>query len=262
MAHPTFQLRSVGWLSLVLCIAWGSACRSKQATRSGERNEIDLNQNVTVNSKPQDVVFKDFEKNWRKFVSDNPQLAAAVVGTVQRPEGAPEPIISPECVYSDGAKGFVPRITITWNEAASQVVNERSARVQEVQKSQQAEQVQVPEMRIDLGLHHDPFTRNYFSSVLSTEVSKRFGLPSNSDLLSNPEAVRLTGPGLFPQLIAVRSQLLHDAATNRQIARNTVVMQELSEGLSYQMRVSHPAGNQWTASQQFVFVSPVCQTSF
>jgi predicted pyridoxine 5'-phosphate oxidase superfamily flavin-nucleotide-binding protein len=80
--------------------------------------------------------------------------------------------------------------------------------------------------------------------------------------LTDSEAVRLTGPGLFPQLIAVRTQMLHDATSNRQIARNTVVMQELSQGLSYQMRVSRPAGNQWVADQYFVFVSPVCQSSF
>jgi len=198
-------------------------------------------------------VFKDFDQNWRQFVSKSPRLAALVVGTVQRGEAAPEPVITPGCVFSESAKGYVPRIMLSWNEAPVQVVNERSARAQEEQ---------VPEMRIDLGLHHDPFVRNYFSSALSTEVSKRFSLPSNSALLSDPEAVRLTGPGLFPQLMEVRTQLLHDATSNRQFAKNTVVIQELSPGLSYSMRVSRPAGDQWTADQQFVFVSPVCPTSF
>ncbi len=259
MAHFTYQLRSVGWLALVLCIVGSSACRNKQTTLRSERDEVNLNQNVTVNSKPQDVVFKDFDKNWRQFVSTNPRLATAVVGTVQRREAAPEPIITPECIYSESLKGYVPRITITWNEVPSQVVNARLARTEEVR---QTGQEPVPEMRIDLGLNHDPFTRNYFSSALSTDVSKRFSLPSNSAMLSNPEAVRLTGPGLFPQLLSVRTQLLQNATTNQQIARNTVVLQELSEGLSYNMRVNRPAGDQWTTDQQFIFMSPVCQNSF
>jgi hypothetical protein len=262
MAHSNFHLRLLGCFSLIICIVGSTACRGKQTPNRGEREEIALDQNVTVRSKPVDVVFKDFENNWRKFVSDNPKLALPVVGEVQRREAAPEPIITPECVYSDTAKGYVPRITITWNQAGGQAVSVRSARTQEVQQTQQAEPEQPPEMRIDLGLHHDPFTRNYFSSVLSTEFSKRFSLPPNSALLSNPEAVRLTGPGLFPQLMSVRTQLLQDAATKQQIARSTVVLQELSEGLSYDMRVSRPAGNQWTTDQQFIFVSPVCQNSF
>lgn len=260
MAQLALELRSVGWFSLVLCIVCSSACSSsKQPVRRGERDEINLNQNVTVNSKPRDVVFKDFEQNWRQFVSTNPRLSAPVVGEVKRREGVPEPIISPACNYSDGAKGYVPRITITWNELPSQGVSERSVRGREVQATQAAGQV--PEMRIDLGLHHDPFTRNYYSSVLSTEVAKRFSLPSNSALVNDSEAVRLTGPGLFPQLMEFRYQVLQDAVTHRQFAKSTVVLQELSEGLSYQVRVSRPTGNGWTADQQFVFVSPVCQNA-
>jgi hypothetical protein len=259
MAHSSFPLRSAGWFSLVLCVAWSSACRSKPPARTGEQNEINLNQNITVSGRAQDVVFKDFDQNWRKFVSQSPRLAAPVIGTGQRREAAPEPVITPECIFSESAKGFVPRITISWNEAPAQVVNEPAARTKD---SQPAAQEQAPAMRIDLGLHHDPFARNYFSSALSTEVSNRFSLPSNSALLSDPEAVRLTGPGLFPQLMEFRTQLLHDATTNRQFAKNTVVLQELSPGLSYSMRVSRPSGDQWTADQQFVFVSPVCPTSF
>jgi hypothetical protein len=260
MVRSNFQLRSVG-LALALCIAWSIGC-NKQGIRRREGDEMNLNQDVTVTGKPQDVIFKDFGNNWRQFISKNPQLAATVVGTTEHRETAPEPIISPECLYSSSAKGYVPRITITWNEAPDQVVNGRFSRAHEVQQLQQTGQDQVPEMRIDLGLHHEPFTRNYFSSALSSEVSKRFSLPSNSALVTDPEAVRLTGPGLFPQLIAVRTQVLLDAASQRQIMRNTLVMQELSQGLSYQMRISRPAGNQWTSDQYFVFMSPVCQSSF
>ena len=252
MAQRALELRSVGWFSLLLCIVCSSACStSKQSANRGGRDEIDLNQSVTVNSKPRDVVFKDFEQNWRQFVSNDPRFSAPVIGEVKRREGVPEPIVTPACIYSVGAKGYVPRISITWNEVPSQGV-----RVLSTQPTGQA-----PEMRIDLGLHHDPFTRNYYSSVLSTETAKRFNLPSNSALLKDPEAVRLTGPGLFPQLMEFRYQVLQDAVTHRQFAKSTVVLQELSEGLTYQMRVSHPTGNEWTADQQFVFVTPVCQNA-
>jgi hypothetical protein len=260
MAHPNFHLRFLGCLSLVFCIVASIGCRGKQAANRGEREEIALDQHVTVPSKPVDIVFKDFDNNWRKFVSEDPKLAQPVVGEIEHREAAPEPIITPECVYSDTAKGYVPRITVIWNEAGGQVVNPPSSRVVQVQQPQEA--AQPPEMRIDLGLQHDPFTRNYFTSALSTGVSKRFSIPSNSALVSNPEAVRLTGPGLFPQLMSFRTEVLQDAATNRQMARNTVVLQELSEGLSYNMRVSRPTSNQWTTDQQFIFVSPVCPNSF
>jgi hypothetical protein len=117
-----------------------------------------------------------------------------------------------------------------------------------------------PELRLDLALLHDGFARNTYSSVLSNEVSQRFNLPSNSALIHNPEAVKLTGPGLFPQLVQFHSQVLN--ANDQSITRNTAVVQELSEGLTYQMRVSRPSNDQWTTDQQFIFVTPVCPTSF
>jgi hypothetical protein len=258
MAHSSSPVRSLSWFSLILCVACSSACRSKQSSRGGDPDEINLSQNVTVKSKPQDVVFKDFENNWRKFISPSPLLAMPVVGTVQQRENAPQPIITPECLYVQSADGYVPRITITWNGEPAVMAK---ARVKEANATASGQE-QAPEMRLDLALHHDAFARNYYSSVLSTDVNQRFNLPSNSGLVKDPEAVRLTGPGLFPQLLEFRTQLLHDTANNRQVARNTVVIQELSEGLTYQMRVSHRTGNQWTADQQFIFVTPVCQTSF
>jgi hypothetical protein len=262
MAYTAFQLRSMG-CALALGIVWVSGCSKKPAAPRGESGEIELNQNVTVSGRPLDPVFKDFDNNWRQFVSDNPRLTLAVLGTDQRRPPAVEPIIVPECIFSESIKGFVPRVTVTWNEAAGQsAAAARFANVKSVQQTSQEGQTEIPAMRFDLGLHHDPFTRNFFSSALSTDVSKRFSLPSNSALLTNPEAVRLTGPGLFPKLLSVRTQVLQDAATNLQINRTTVAMQELNQGLSYQMRVSRLANNQWAADQLFVFMSPVCQTSF
>jgi hypothetical protein len=256
MAHSIVQLRLVGFFSLALCIGYSAACRSKQSSH-GERDEVNLNQNVTVSSKAVDVVFKDFEKNWQKFISQSPQLAQPVAGVVEQRENAPEPIITPECVYLSSAGGYVPRVTITWNSETPPIVLE--ARPKAVKAAAQP-QDQTPELRLDLALHHDAFTRNTYSSVLSNEVNQRFNLPSNSALVNNPEAVRLTGPGLFPQLVQFRSQILN--AGNQQVTRNTAVVQELSEGLTYQMRVSRPTDNQWTTDQQFIFITPVCPTSF
>ena len=251
-------MRLLGWFGVVLVIAGSSACSRREGSHHSEGDEINLNQNVTVKSRAQDVVFKDFATNWRKFISQSPQLALPVVGTVQRAKNIPEAIITPECLYLQSADGYVPRITVTWNAEPSVIPQARATKV----KAGTPGQEQPPEMRFDLGLHHDAFSRDYYSSVLSTEVNQRFELPSNSHLVSDAEAVRLTGPGLFPQLVSFRSELLNDTATNRQISRNTLVAQELGEGLSYQLRVSRPSGNQWVTEQQFTFVTPVCPTSF
>src|SRR5208283_3820940 len=113
----------------------------------------------------------------------------------------------------------------------------------------------------DLGLVHDAFAGNFFSSALSTENGKRFSLPSDSALIKNPEALLLTGPGLFPKLLDYRAEVLEDRNTNRQFVRQTVVLGELSQGLSYNMRVSRPADDRWNADRQFVFISPVCPNS-
>ncbi len=258
MAHSKWSLRCAGCFSLILCLAFNSACRGK-GSRESERNEISLNQNVTVQSKPQDVVFKDFQENWRKFISQSPRLAQPVVGEVQQREDVPQPIITPQCVYVQSAGGYVPHVTITWNSEPPPII--LGARAKEANAAAQGEEP-APDLRFDLGLYHDAFPRNHYSSVLSRDVNQRFNLPSNSALVNDAEAVRLTGPGLFPQLLQFRTQLLKEPETNRQVTRNTAVLQELSEGLTYQLRVSRPAGNEWTADQQFVFITPVCPTSF
>lgn len=256
MAHTTVQLRLMGFFSLALCIAYGTSCRGRQSSHR-ERDEVNLDQNVTVSSKAVDVVFKDFEKNWQRFITQSPQLAQPVAGIVEHPENVPEPIITPECIFVKDAGGFVPRVTITWNSGSPPIVLQ--ARPKAVNVTTQAREP-APELRLDLALLHDGFARNTYSSVLSNEVSQRFNLPSNSALIHNPEAVKLTGPGLFPQLVQFHSQVLN--ANDQSITRNTAVVQELSEGLTYQMRVSRPSNDQWTTDQQFIFVTPVCPTSF
>ena len=124
-------------------------------------------------------------------------MAVPVVGTPKQEQAVPEPIIFSECVFSPEAHGYVPLVTITWNEPVGQVVETPAALAQQ-------RQGEVHVRRFDLGLHHDPFARNFYSSAFSTDKLKRFDLPPNSALVNNPEAVLLTGPGLFPKLVATR----------------------------------------------------------
>jgi hypothetical protein len=243
------------WMRLVLIalVVFTSGCRSRG--ERGEHDGVNLGQNVTVNSKPVDPVFKDFPKTWRQFISSSPELALAVIPPEKREPAPPEAITFSECVFSPDAGGYVPQVTISWNEMSGQVIE---ARASSAQRTQTEEQVR----RFDLGLHHDPFTRNFYSSIFSGDRLKRFSLPSNSALVNNPEAVLLTGPGLFPKLMDYRAELLQDPATNRQFTKQTVVVRELSEGISNTMRVSHLVGKEWTTEQEFIFLAPVCPVSF
>jgi len=237
-------------------IALISAC-NRQAGQSGgvEGDRINLSQNVTTAGRPVDVAFKDFEKNWRRFISTSPEVAAPVVGTIKREPSVPEPVIFSECVFSPDAKGYVPQVTISWNEPAAPVAEIRG-------KAPQAAPGEAARMRFDLGVHYNAFSRNYYSAILSTNKLQRFSLPSNSALVSNPEAVVLTGPGLFPKLMEFTTQTVQDSKANRRLEKQTMVLRDLNQGISYSMRVSRPAGNQWTADRQMVFMSPVCPTSF
>jgi len=227
--------------------------------RSGDGGRVELGQNVTVNSKPLDPVFKDFSKSWRQFISASSELALPVVGVVKREPTAPEPIIFSECVFSPDAHGFVPQVTISWNELEGQVIETPALAAAQRQAESQAEP---PIRRFDLGLHHDPFARNFYSSVFSTDKLKRFTLPPNSSLVNNPEAVLLTGPGLFPKLMDYKVLVLQDSETKRPFVKQTVIIRELSEGITSTMRVSHQVAKEWSTDQQFVFLPPVCPVSF
>src|SRR5271167_4108850 len=222
-------MRLLCLFSIVIALAFTGACHNQQDRgRKEAPDEVRLNQNVTT-GKPQDPVFKDFDKNWRKFISNSPQLTAQIVGTPVQESRVQEPIISSECIYSPEAQGYVSKATITWND------NQPNTTL--FNRIRQQGQTETPMMRFDLGLVHDAFAGNFFSSALSTENGKRFSLPSDSALIKNPEALLLTGPGLFPKLLDYRAEVLEDRNTNRQFVRQTVVLGELSQGLSYNMRV-------------------------
>ncbi len=241
------------WMRLfsIVVLAFVSGCRGRGG--HGDRDRIELDQNVTVSSKPLDPIFKDFPNTWRQFISRSPELGVSVLGTVKREPTAPAPLIFSECVFSGDANGYVPQVTISWNELPEQII-EKSAMAQR--------EAQVPVRRFDLGLHHDPFARNFYSSALSTDKLKRFGLPPNSALVNNPEAVLLTGPGLFPKLVDYRFAVLQDSATNRQFVKQTVILRELSEGITNKMRVSHLVGTEWNTDQEIIFMPPVCPVRF
>jgi hypothetical protein len=268
--------------SIVLAIGCGRAGR-----RSGEtakKDKIDLDQTVTTPTKPQDVIFSDFAKNWRKFVNQTPEIMLPVVPLrAEQAKQAWEPVVLSECVFSQDAGGLVPQVTLIWNEPV-QVTHPEPAgqQAQPEQKSQQTVQQQkvgpppspnaspeasrtpggttseVAGTRFDLAVHAQGFERNFYSSALSVDKQKRFTLPANSALVSQEDAVLLTGPALFPKLADYRVETVRDRDTNRELGKQTLVLTDLSPGLSYTIRVSTRSGNQWTEQKEFVFLTPVC----
>jgi hypothetical protein len=245
------------WLYLfsILVAAFVSGCRGGSGQE--DRDRIELGQKVTVNNKPVDPVFKDFPQRWRQFISKSPELSIPVMGVVKQQPTPPEPVIFNECVFSPDAHGYVPQVTITWDEPSGQITE-----IPKVAIVAQQRQEETPVVRFDLGLHHDPFGRNFYSSALSTDKQKRFTLPANSALANNQEAVLLTGPGLFPKLMDYKAFTVRDPKTNRAFLKQTVVLRELSEGITSTLRVSYLAGKEWNTDQQFVFQAPVCPVAF
>jgi hypothetical protein len=231
-----------GWLLFVACLAGAAECR--QTDRSQRSDRIELAQNVTTDRQPQDKIFNDFEKNWRQFISPSAELALPVVAAKE--SRAPwEPDVVAECVSSADSGGLVPQVTLTWTEPA----RDTSASLP----------VGPPQgLRLDLALHHDGFARGYFSSILASNTQQRFMLPSNGAIVKDPEAVLLTGPGLFPKLMDFRVEAVQDRAESRRLERYTVVLRDASPGLTYTIRVSRRAGDSWIAVRQSVFLTPVC----
>jgi hypothetical protein len=233
-----------GWLLFVACLAGAAECR--QTDRSQRSDRIDLHQNVTNERRPQDKIFNDFEKNWRQFISPSAELALPVVAAKESRQPW-EPDVVPECVSSADAGGLGPQVTLTWTEPAPDTPASPPVGPSGAQG-----------LRLDLALHHEGFARGYFSSILASNTQQRFMLPSNGAIVKDPEAVLLTGPGLFPKLTDFRVEGVQDRAESRRLERYTVVLRELSPGLTYTIRVSRRAGDSWMAVRQSVFLTPVC----
>jgi hypothetical protein len=239
-----------------------AAC-DREARRTGDR--IDLDQNVTADRKPQDIIFVDFEKNWRQFVHASPEIARSVV---PRPTPAPteqpfSPVVTAECVFSADAGGRVPQVTVTWNEDSTTPAPPPPAAQAAPEGAPGQRAVgDLSRIRLDLALHHDGFERNYYTTILASEKLQRFKLPSNSPMINDTEAVLLTGPGLFPKLMDFRAESIVDLAARQNFDQLTMVLRDLSPGLSYSVRRDRPVENRWIEEQRFTFLTPVCPQSF
>lgn len=256
--------------SLVLvCLISSSACKRGGPQRT-EGGGISLDQNVTEPKKPQDPIFIDFQKNWRQFISPRPELALPVIAIPkeQQPRSeALQPEVSGKCVFSADAGGFVPQVIVMWNEAPVQVPSPvigfvlRPVKLQTPQPTP-PQAADLSRLRFDLAVHFQGFEKNEFTSTVAIDKEKRFNLPSNSNFISNSDALLLTGPSLFPKVIDFKTETVRERDTNREIPQSTLVMRDLGQGVAYRLRVSTLGQNQWNETRQFVFTTPICPKDF
>ena len=251
-------LRLTTWLLIFLSITLIIACG--RGTRQGQRPDthkvIDLDQNVTTDTKPQDIIFVDFANNWKKFISPLQEFTLPVVPLRDESQkNAWQPLVFSECVFSADAGAYVPQVTLTWIGPVTQTPVPSITR--QTQGGTEASKI-----RFDLTVQYKGFERNTYSTALTTDKLKRFFLPSNSDLVSHPEAVLLTGPSLFPKLMDFRTENVRDRDTDRDIEKQTLVLRDLSPGLTYTIRLCVLGDKQWTEDREFVFLTPVCPKGF
>jgi hypothetical protein len=236
--------------------------------RRRDRDKIDLEQAVTIDRRPKDPVFADFAKKWRQFISESPELTKAVFADPRKPPREPwVPVVTPDCVFSPDAGGQVPQVTLIWNEPLRTDPGPGAPPAKQLPAAQQemAEPggpAETPTIRFDLALHQNGFGRNYYTAILASDRLQRFMLPSNSGLVNDTEAVLLTGPGLFPRLMDFRTQVLVDAAVRERFLQHTMVLQDLSQGLTYAIRLDRPANEQWSEEKRFAFLTPICPQEF
>lgn len=243
---------------IFLCISSALSCNRKDASLGRNKKDgISLGQDVTNTLKPQDVIFVDFERNWKKFISSSPQFTLPVVAKEPSKRAPWQPIVQEDCVFSPDAGGNVPQVTLTWNDSAAP----NPVPTPQLQ-SQQQRKNETSAVRFDLALHYQGFERNYYTTVLSTDKLQRFNLPSNSALISNPDALLLTGPGLFPKLIDFHTEMVQQNGTNVEVPRQTLVVRDFAPGLAYTLREAILGNNQWTEDRKFAFSTPVCPREF
>lgn len=263
---------TLSWL-LLICLISNTACnRKSRSQRTGEG--VSLDQDVTREPKPKDAIFIDFQSNWRKFISPSAELALPVVPIKEgQPKEVWQPLVLSRCVFSADAGGYVPQMTIIWNEGVTTPPPSTPgiALAAEVQTPPQAPPkapaspvptIEPGKIRFDLALHFQGFEKNQFTSAIATDTDKRFNLPSNSNLVANPDALLLTGPSLFPKVLDFHTQMVVDRDNNRDIPQSTLVLRDFSPGLSYTLRMSSLGQNQWNESKQVVFSTPVCPKDF
>jgi len=227
-------------------------------------NSVDLEQGVTTDIKPVDEIFVNFEANWREFISPREELTLDVV--TEDPEEPWNPMVFSECAFSEGAGANVPLMTLTWVEPAP--ITDK-----------------VP-VRFDLTPHYQGFERESYTTIFPVAVQQRFNLPMNSALIANPEAVLLTGPGIFPKVVdfsqvvltgaggpvaavaldpdrlkesGVESVEPGDARAGYQV---TIKLRDLNPGLAYKFRKCDLVQSSWRSDQTVTFSTPVCTQKF
>jgi hypothetical protein len=252
--------------SLTVILACGRLTRRGERANTNTSNVINLSQEVTNEPKSKDPIFADFKKNWRQFINQSPELALPVIPVNVEQRTSWEPVVLSDCIYSNDAGGYVPQVTLVWTEASGQTPvsgverppTQQSQTGQVVQESKR----EPPRIRFDLAVHYQGFERNFYSSALPTDIQKRFTLPSNSALVGQEETLLLTGPSLFPKLVDYRLEMVREPNTNREVPKQTLVISDLSQGLSYNIRVSNLTEQRWTGNKEFVFLTPVCPRKF
>ena len=242
----TFTRSRLALCLILTCTFLATSCNKNVSRNKGD---IGLDQDVTNTTKPQDIIFVDFQKNWKKFISSSREFTLPVIPIKQTEQEAWQPIVQQECVFSPDAGGNVPQVTITWSDPSP------SLRVAEARQ-------QATAVRFDISLHYQGFERNFYTTALSTAKLQRFNLPSNSALIANPDAVMLTGPGLFPKLIDYHTVLVKATDSDLQIPRQTLILRDLAPGLAYKLRKATLGAEQWNGDRQFTFSTPVCPKDF
>ena len=228
-------------------------------------NAVDFEQGITTDIQPVDAIFADFEGNWRQFISPREELTLDVV--TEDPEVPWKPLVYSECVFSEGAGANVPLMTLTWVEPAP--ITDKTP------------------VRFDLTPHYLGFERESYSTIFPVVAQQRFNLPMNSALASDPEAVLLTGPGIFPKLVDFNQVVLtgrggpvtaapaldttgptppgvstDDAAAARAGVQYTIKLQDLNPGLAYKFRKCDLVESAWRSDQTVTFSTPVCTQKF
>jgi hypothetical protein len=196
----------------------------------------------------------DFAKNWRQqFISQSPDLALPVRRPERPVKEAWQPQVISQCVMVPGA--VVPEVTVIWSEPI-----QTAPPLGVAAQTQRA--LPVPRVRFDLSLHYDGLRRNYFSAAMPGNRNEPFRLPSTSALVNDQPAVLVTGPGLFPKLYNYAVVPVQDPATRSTIAQHTLVLRELSHGLTYNLALDRPAANGWNEQGRVAFPTPLCPNGF
>lgn len=239
------SLRYVCWVCCIFYIASHVASCGDRDTRGiGDGDKIDLDQDVTHRLRPQDSIFINFEKNWSKFITQKAELRLPV----RTPEEKEiwEPVIIADCVFSPDAGDAVAQVELSWQEPM----------------------IEQP-VRFDLTLHYQGFDRNYYTTIYPVEVEERFNIPSNSQFIRDTASVLLTGPPMFPKVIAfntepvqIQDQSQQQDKSEQEIRSYTLRLRDMGPGLSYRIRMCTFNQEVWMPTRETIFTTPICPLDF